>query len=93
MKRVILCASAIGLVASSATAMPMISRTSIAPDTILSEVKIICAQDGHCYRRGRRPVVRWIYGDSTFYGPGPYVGPGNYGDPARHWTWWPFFGF
>jgi hypothetical protein len=88
-----LCASAIGLVASSATAMPLVDRSSMALPTNLSDVKIVCEQNGQCYHRGRRPVVRWIYGDNVFYGPGPYLGPRYYGDPASHWTWWPSFGF
>ena len=92
MKRAIIYASAIGLVASSAAAMPLAQRNTLAPASVLSEVKIVCAQDGHCYRLGRRPVVRWIYGDGDFYGPGPYVGPGYYGNPpGRHTAWVPFW--
>jgi hypothetical protein len=91
-KTAIICASAIGLFASSAAAMPLAQRPTIAPASVFSEVKIVCTQDGHCYHRGGRPVVRWIYGDGDFYGPGPYVGPGYYGNPpGRHTAWVPFW--
>ena len=96
MKRAIIYASAIGLVASSAAAMPLPVRRNcrrLRPCfTLLSEAKIVCEQDGRCYHRGRRPVVRWVYGDGDFYGPGPYVGPGYYGNPpGRHTAWVPFW--
>ncbi|QND70450.1 hypothetical protein [Tardiphaga robiniae] len=73
---------------SPASAMPMLPLSSA--DPVITEVKIVCEQDGTCFRPARRrPVARWIYGDKTFFGP--YVGPGNYGDPSRHWRWFPFF--
>ena len=93
MKSAILYGLAIGLVASSASAMPLIHPPMV-PDSNLLNVKIVCEPNGYCAHRGRRPVVRWIYGDNVFYGPGPYVGPGYYGAPGHHYSWWwPFFGF
>ena len=92
--RATLFALAIGFLATSAPAMPALNQANaIARPEVAVNVKIICEQDGHCYQRGRRPVVRWVYGDDAFYGPGPYVGPGYYGRPGRHWAWWAFLGF
>ena len=71
--------------------MPLVPLTAPADNVV--NVKIVCEPDGLCYHRGRRPVVRWIYGEGAFSGPGRYVGPGNYGKPGSHWSWWPFWGF
>jgi hypothetical protein len=88
LKRIAFLALAIGLVTSSASAMPLVQRGAVMhPDNVV-DVKIICEPDGRCYQRGRRPVARWVYGEDAFYGP--YVGPGYYGNPGRHWAWWPF---
>lgn len=84
---------AIGVVASSASAAPLVKGNLIAPTHDVVNVKIVCEQDGHCYQHGRRPVARWVYGEDAFYGPGPYAGPGNYGRPGKHWAWWAFLGF
>ena len=76
------------LAASSAVAMPLAPRASIAASDNLVNVKIICEEDGHCYQRGRRPVARWVYGEKNF--SGPYTGPGYYGWPNYRWRWWLF---
>jgi hypothetical protein len=93
MKRAILFALALGFVASSASAMPLIQRSAIVHADNVVNVKIVCEQDGNCVQRGRRPVARWVYGEGAFYGPFPYAGPGYYGRPGRHWAWWAFLGF
>jgi hypothetical protein len=93
LKRAILFVLAMGIVTSSASAMPLIQSSAIMHADNVVNVKIVCEQDGRCYQRGRRPVARWVYGDDAFYGPGPYVGPGYYGRPGRHWAWWAFLGF
>ena len=91
MKTGILFALAIGCVASSASALPLVPHSAIAPTPSVVNVRIVCEPDGHCYQQGRRPVARWVYGEAIFNGP--YVGPGYYGNPGRHWPWWPFQGF
>ena len=75
--------------ASSASAMPLAPRASIAAtnDDVV-DVRIICHEDGYCYQQGRRPVARWVYGEKNF--SGPYTGPGNYGWPNYRWRWWLF---
>jgi len=77
--------------ANPAAALP--AAPQVLPDqpSLATQVKIVCLEDGTCYRaRGRRPVARWIYGDRAFDGPGSYAGPGYYGHPASHWRWVPF---
>jgi hypothetical protein len=81
----------LGVLASSASAMPLIQASPlVSADNNVVNVKIICEQNGYCYQQGRRPVARWVYGEDAFYGPGPYYGPGNYGWPGKHWAWWAF---
>ncbi len=61
-----------------------------APTVIVENVKVICDEEGRCYRPPkRRPVARWVYGDNNFYGP--YAGPGYYGNPRYRYNWWPFW--
>jgi len=79
---------AFALAASSASALPLAPRTSIAPHDIVVSAKIICFEDGHCIQRGRPPVARWVYGEKNF--SGPYTGPGYYGWPNYRWRWWLF---
>ncbi len=80
--------AALTVAASSAFAMPVTPRASIAaPDSIVN-VKIICLEDGRCFQRGRPPVARWVYGEKNF--SGPYTGPGYYGWPNYRWRWWFF---
>ena len=80
---------AIALGGSSASAMPLAPRASFAAPDNLVNVKIVCEQDGRCFKVGRRPVARWVYGEGNFYGP--YVGPGYYGPPGNHRV--SFFGY
>jgi hypothetical protein len=89
LKKLTLLALAIGLVASGASAMPLVQTSAIMQVDSVISVKIICEPDGHCFHRGRRPIARWVYGEDAFYGP--YVGPGYYGRPGRHSAWWPSF--
>src|SRR5450631_1665494 len=44
---------AIGLVTSSASAMPFVQRSAIAHSDNMVNVKIVCERDGRCYQRGR----------------------------------------
>jgi hypothetical protein len=95
MVRAALLALVIGSAGSSAVALPALTpdHSMARPDPIV-EVKIVCAEDGQCYRPPRRrPVARWVYGDGAFFGPGSYSGPGYYGSSGSHWRWFPFFGF
>jgi hypothetical protein len=93
MVRAALLALAIGSMAASASAMPLLNQANaIARPEIAVNVRIVCEEDGRCYEpRSRRLAARWIYGSDTFSGPGPYTGPGYYGPPGRHWRWWPFY--
>jgi hypothetical protein len=63
----------------------------VGPLVIQTEpAKIICEESGFCFRAPvRRPVAKWVYGDTIFYPT--YVGPNNYGNPRwrRNWArWW-----
>jgi hypothetical protein len=75
---------------TNASAAPLLNQpNSVAALSIAENVKIVCEENGQCYRPpGRRMVARWVYGEDAFYGP--YVGPGNYGRPGSHsgWWWW-----
>jgi hypothetical protein len=75
----------------TAEALPLLShRSFVAPSSVVENVKIICNEEGRCYRPPtRRPVARWVYGDNNFYGP--YAGPGYYGNPRFRYNWWPFW--
>jgi hypothetical protein len=66
-----------------------VNPLNILPALNVTEVKIICEVDGFCFKRGRKPIARWIYGEGAFYGP--YTGPGNYGNPRYRYNWWPFW--
>jgi hypothetical protein len=92
MIKAILFAVAVGSVASSASAAPLLNQANaVVGPSLTQEVRIVCEENGVCYRPpGRHLVARWVYGDDTFYGP--YVGPGNYGPPGRHHGW-SVFGF
>jgi hypothetical protein len=89
LRALVFAASAI-LLATTAHAAPLLHQGDLRAAVSLAEnVRIVCEEDGNCYRlRGRRPVARWVYGDGNFHGP--YVGPGNYGSPGRHYGWWWF---
>ena len=83
--KTLLLAAAIGLAASTASAMPLGGNLA-KPSTMVQNARIVCEESGYCYRPpGRRPVARWIYGDRAF--SGPYTGPGNYGWPNWHSRW------
>lgn len=91
MRRAIACAAALlfcGLNANAAPIMPAPQVREVALQT--QRAKIICEESGFCFRVPvRRPVARWVYGDSIFYPD--YVGPNNYGNPRwrRNWArWW-----
>ena len=76
--------------APKADAAPLMSQKPFPSTTLVQDVKVICSEDGHCYRPPvRRPVARWVYGDGNF--SGPYAGPGYYGSPRYRYVWWPFF--
>lgn len=77
--------------ASNAMALPFLVP-SYSPRNDVVEAKIVCLEDGRCYRLPKRPpVAHWVYGNDVFIGP--YTGPGYYGPPGSHWRWFPFFGF
>lgn len=88
MLRISFLALAVGFLTSSASGMPMAPMSPLATASVV-DVKIICEADGYCFKRGRKPVARWVYGEGAFYGP--YSRPGNYGNPRYHHWWWPFW--
>lgn len=69
--------------------MPMAPMSPVATVGDAVDVKIICEADGYCFKRGRKPVARWVYGEGAFHGP--FVAPHNYGNPRYHYNWWPFW--
>lgn len=87
MKRLALATAAMGFLSTSAFSAPLLNQAgSMAGSTPITPVKVICDENGVCYRpAGRRPVARWVYGDNAFYGP--YDGPRYYGDPGRRYKW------
>ena len=88
-----ICASVLAasfLIASNASAAPLLSHMQPAPGSLITAAKVICDEAGNCYRPDRRrPVARWVYGDKNFYGP--YAGPGYYGNPRYRYNWWPWY--
>jgi hypothetical protein len=56
------------LFATAATAAPLIANQSVAPDSNIQNVRMVCNENGRCWReRGhRRVVIRDSYG---YYGP------------------------
>jgi hypothetical protein len=87
MKILALSTVAVGMMSTAAFAMPVLNQaSSIARPVAAENVKVICDENGQCYRPpGRRLVARWIYGDGAFYGP--YDGPRYYGAPNRRYAW------
>jgi hypothetical protein len=76
------------LLSTGVDAMPMANL--VKPPALVQNAKVVCAEDGHCYRPPRRrPVATWVYGDNNFVGP--YDGPGYYGSPRYRYRWWPFY--
>jgi hypothetical protein len=88
MKSLVLAAMAFGLSSTAALSMPLLHHAMPNP-SLMENVRIVCEENGFCYRLPRRPLVaRWIYGDGAFYGPGPYDGPRYYyGWPGYHYRW------
>ncbi len=88
-----ICASALAaglLIATHAHAAPLLGHSQPALDPLIQTAKVICDEAGNCYRpHRRRPVARWVYGDTNFNGP--YAGPGNYGNPRYRYNWWPWY--
>jgi hypothetical protein len=87
MKRLALAAIAIGLLSTSAFSAPLFNQAgSVTVPALLTDVRIVCEENGTCYRPpSRHLAARWIYGDNAFYGP--YDGPRYYGDPSRRFKW------
>lgn len=87
MKRLALVVLATGLLSTSAFSMQLLKQSNfVAQPLLVTEVRVVCEQNGVCYRPpGRHPVARWIYGDDAFYGP--YDGPHYYGAPGRRYKW------
>lgn len=75
----------------AAEALPLLgAKPVVRTYTAVEQVKVICDEQGRCYRPPkRRPVARWVYGDNNF--SGPYTGPGDYGSPRSRYIWWPFW--
>jgi hypothetical protein len=87
MKRMIIATVFVGLFSTAAFSAPLLNQpNSIArPSTLAENVRVVCEENGACYRVGPRPVARWVYGDGAFYGP--YDGPHYYGAPGRRYKW------
>ena len=83
-------ALAMGIIASNASAMPLTSPSAVAHSNNVTNVKIVCAENGYCAQVGRRkPVAHWVYEDGNF--SGSYSGQGWYGSPRLHYGWWPYW--
>ena len=52
------------LFATAATAAPLIAGQSVSPDSNIQNVRMVCSEDGRCWRqRGdRRVIIRNSYG-------------------------------
>ena len=92
MKKTILFVAAGVMFTTGASAAPLLNqRTAISQPTNLENVRLVCREDGRCYRtNGRRYVERRYYDDSYAYGPRRgYVEPGygygyGYSDPGYY---------
>ena len=86
MTRTILFAAASALMATSASAAPLFNQgNSVVTPTLTENVRLVCNEDGRCYRtRGRRYVERGYYDDDSYaYGRRAYVEPGyGYAQPG-----------
>jgi hypothetical protein len=83
MTRTILFLAAGTLMATSASAAPLLNQgNSLA--ALTENVRVVCDEYGRCYRtRGPRYVERHYYGDSYDYGRRAYVEPGyGYAQPG-----------
>jgi hypothetical protein len=86
MRKLLLLAATGGLLATGASAAPLIQQgNKVAPPTATETVRLVCRQDGRCYQTGggRRYVQRRYYDDSYAYGPRGGYGPG-YGGPGYY---------
>jgi hypothetical protein len=90
MKKTILFVAADVMFATSASAAPLLNQGStISQPTTLENVRLVCREDGRCYRTGgRRYVERRYYGGSYAYGPRrAYVEPGyGYSDYPGYYS-------
>jgi hypothetical protein len=88
MKRTLLLVAGGLMFATGASAAPLFNQGSaISQPTALENVRLVCREDGVCYRTGgRRYVERRYYGDSYDFGPRrTYVEPGyGYSDPGYY---------
>ena len=84
MTRTILFAAAGALLATSASAAPLLNQApSIAQPTLTENVRLVCDEYGRCYRtRAPRYVQRRYYGDSYAYGRRGYAPGYGYGGPS-----------
>jgi|SRR6266478_1401336 hypothetical protein len=85
MTRTILLAAAGAFLATSASAAPLLNQgNSIVQPALTENVRLVCDEDGRCYRtRGRRYVERRYYSDSYAYGRRGYAEPGyGYAQPG-----------
>src|SRR5437868_939362 len=60
-KRLMLSVAAAGISSTTAFAMPLFPQAGALPrPTLIEKARIVCAENGFCYRLpGRRPVARW----------------------------------
>ncbi|WP_029582722.1 hypothetical protein [Bradyrhizobium sp. URHD0069] len=88
MKKTILFVAAGVMFATGASAAPLLNQGSaISQPTTLENVRLVCREDGRCYRSGgRRYVERRYSGDSSYAGQRrTYVEPGyGYSDPGYY---------
>ena len=88
MRTLLGCLLGVSLLVGEVHAMPAFRQAKL--PALVENAKIICNEDGRCFRPPvRKPVARWVYGDNNFVGP--YVGPGYYGNPRYRYRWWPFW--
>src|ERR1700682_5672357 len=58
------------LFATAATAAPLTANPSVAPDSNIQNVRMVCNENGRCWReRGERRVIVRESGDSYGYAP------------------------
>jgi hypothetical protein len=65
MNKIAICfaVAATALFATAATAAPLTANLSVAPDSNIQNVRMVCNEDGRCWRQGdRRVVIRDSYG-------------------------------
>ena len=94
MRTIVMLAATGVLLAGSASAAPLINQaSSVKQPAVTEHVRLVCREDGRCYRTGRRYVERRYYDDSYAYGPRErYVEPG-YGYGPGYYDRGPSIGF